>query len=154
MANGHTRSLSYGILQWALALFLIASGVWAVQSDSGFFANITARINGNEPAEAVLSLSLDKGIQGFIILAFGIIEIVGGVFIIIDFFTASLKGTRLILFIVVIAWIIITVLLDFVAKGVLKSAFKNFGSFLRWIHDVGLHLLVIGGLLTLNKGKN
>jgi uncharacterized membrane protein YphA (DoxX/SURF4 family) len=154
MAKGQTQSLSIAILQWALALFLIASGIWAVQSDSGFFAIAAARLSGNEVAEAVYGIGLDKGLAGVLIIVLGIIEIIGGVFIIIDFFTIALTGTKLILVIVLIAWIVITVLLDILGSGgLLNGALKGFGPFLRWIHNIGLHLLVIGGLLAISRGK-
>jgi uncharacterized membrane protein YphA (DoxX/SURF4 family) len=156
MAKGQTRSLSIGLLQWGLALFLIASGIWAIQGYSGFLAKVVAQFSGNEIAGAVYAILGRSDFSRILIILVGIVEIVGGVFIIIDFFAVAIKGTGLVLLIVTIVWIVVAVLYDIVGyegSGLLKGAFKNADSTLRWFHNIGIHLAIIGGLLAIKKGK-
>ena len=47
------RTLGGIVLQLALSLFLIVSGIVTLQLDGGFFGKIQAGVNGNELASAV-----------------------------------------------------------------------------------------------------
>ena len=156
MADGRTRTLCIGVMQLGLALFLAASGIWAIQSYSGFFARAAAQFNGNEVAGAVYAVIKNQDSARLVITILGVIEILGGVFIVIDFFTFAIKGTGAILAIITILWIAVAILYDIVGyngSGLLNGAFKSPDTMWRWFHAIGVHLIIIGGLLTISRGK-
>ncbi len=145
------RALSSIVLQLAVALFLIASGILTLQLDSGFFGRIQAGINGNEIASAVHSL-FDGDFANFIIILLGICELIAGVFLFLNFFINTGKISNLFVFIIVIVWIVVIVLVDILgAGGLLDGAFASLAAFLAFLKSLSAHLLVMGALLLVWK---
>ncbi len=145
------RTLSSIILQLAVSLFLVASGILTVQLDGGFLGRMQAGFSGNEIASAIHSL-LDGDFASFIIIILGLCEIIAGVFLFLNFFINTGKITNLFVFIIIIVWCVVIALVDILGGGgLLDGAFSSLAAFLSFIRSVSSHLLVLGALLLVWK---
>ncbi len=145
------RAISSIILQLAVALFLIVSGILTVQLDSGFLGRIQAGFSGNEIANAVYSI-FDGDFANLVIILLGLCEIIAGVFLFLNFFMNTGKITNLFVFIIVIVWIVVIFLVDIVGGGgLLDGAFSSLATFLTFLKSLSAHLLVLGALLLVWK---
>ena len=135
------------LLQLAVALFLIVSGILTVQLDGGFFGKLQAGFAGNEIASAVHSLF--KGdLANILIIVLGICELIAGVFLFLNFFMNTGKLTNTFVFIILIVWIVVIVLVDVIGNGgLLGGAFGSLGAFLSFLKSLSGHLLVLAALL-------
>ena len=125
MAVSKKRNLGVIVLQLALALFLVFSGIKALQityaSDASLGTKISATINraaagytGNELVSAVDQLIESKDAATIIIVILAICDIIG-------------KG------------------------GLVNGAFNDLGTFLAFSRSLSSHLLVLGALLIVSK---
>ncbi len=145
------RTLSSIILQLAVALFLIVSGILTVQLDGGFLGRLQAGFSGNEIASAVHKL-LDGDFANIIVVLLGICEIIAGVFLFLNFFINTGKITNLFVFIIIIVWCVVIALVDVLGGGgLLDGAFTSMASFLSFLKSFSSHLLVLGALLVVWK---
>ena len=88
------------LLQIALALFLVVSGIAVLQGG-----------NGGDVGVAVNSI-IKGDIARIVVYAIGVCELLAGVFLIIRFFMPTGNLADILLLIIIIAWIVIVVLLD------------------------------------------
>ncbi len=145
------RVISPILIQLAVALFLIVSGILTVQLDGGFLGRLQAGFSGNEVAIAVHSL-FDGDFANFIVIVLGLCEIIAGVFLFLNFFINTGKITNLFVFIIIIVWVVIVVLVDvFGGGGLLDGAFESLNTFLAFLKSLSSHLLVLGALLLVWK---
>lgn len=163
MAVSKKRNLGVIVLQLALALFLVFSGIKALQitysSDASLGAKISATINraaagytGNELVSAVDQLIESKDAATIIIVILAICELIAGAFLAINFFIDTGKFTDIILLIIMALWIVILVLVDIIGKGgLVNGAFNDLGTFLAFSRSLSSHLLVLGALLIVSK---
>ncbi|MFI3257192.1 MAG: hypothetical protein R3Y36_02715, partial [Spirochaetales bacterium] len=117
------KNLPLIVLQLAVALFLVASGILTVQLDGGFWGKLQAGISGNEIATAVYSF-FDGDMANVVIMFLGICEIIAGAFLLINFFVNTGKITNLFVLIIMCLWILVIFLVDIAGKGgLLNGAF-------------------------------
>ena len=147
-------STGFGVvlIQIALGLFFIASGILTLQLDSGFLGRLQAGFGGNEVATAVYSI-LNGNVANIVIIAIGICEVLAGIFLILRFFMGVGKLADIVLIIIMIVWIAVIILVDILGNGgFLKGALNSFGSIISFLKVLSAHLLVLGGILIVKRG--
>ena len=126
MAKG-SRSIGHLLLQIALGVFFVVTGIWTLQNGSG-----------NEIATAINKL-FSGDMQKMMRLLFGIIEVLAGAFLLLRMFVSfSSSIDTLLMVVVMIAWLVSIVLLD---------VLNGFDVSLSWFHKVAYHLMVLGGII-------
>jgi len=124
------KAIGFVLLQIALGLFLIVSGLFTIQLDGGFLGKVQAGFSGNEVANAVRSF-LKGDVANIVIFILGICELLAGIFLLISFFVNVGKIEDTILLIIMIVWILVIVLVDIIGNGgLLNGALKSFSSIL------------------------
>lgn len=128
------RTIGTLILQIALGLLFIVSGIWTLQNGKG-----------DEIASAIRSI-FSKDIAQVICIVFGIIEIVAGVFLLLRLFVfLNTSLDTLLMIIIMICWIVAIIMIDFVGND---GLFNNFDSgFLGWLNRFARHLLILGAVI-------
>lgn len=130
MAKKSSLSIGRLLLQIALGVMLVIGGIWALIGGGDF---------GAEAFRSIFKGDARK----ILIIFYGIIELIAGLFILLELFLGDLLGKFLNICILIIAiiWIIAIVLSDFLNGNFLR------GGFLPWAWDFATHLLVLGGFL-------
>lgn len=132
------KSISSLILQIALGLLFLVSGIWSLQSG-----------NGDEIAGAIRSI-FDGDIEKVLVVVFAIIEIITGVFLLLRIFV--FLGTnldKLFMLIIMICWIVCIVMTDFIgSNGLLNNLNSNFLNFLNRFAN---HLLILGAIIKVSE---
>lgn len=128
MAKNTSLSIGRLLLQIAIGALLIVGGILAF-TGSGDFGVTAIRDVFSGTAEKIC------------VIVFGVIELVAGLFIILDIFLGNLLGKFLGICILIIAivWIVAIVFADFLNGHFLR------GGFLPWLWNFASHLLVLGG---------
>lgn len=122
------------ILQIALGLLFIVSGIWILQG-----------ARGDEIATAIYSI-FDNDVAKVLCIVFGIIEIVAGTFLLLRLFVfLNTNLDSLLMMIIMICWIVAIVVIDFIGGD---SIFNNFDrGFLPFLNRFAKHLLVLGAII-------
>ena len=126
------------ILQIALGLLFLISGIWTIQSG-----------NGREIAGAIRSI-FDGDLEEILVIVFAVIEIITGVFLLLRLFLVI--GTnldKLLMLIIMICWIVCIVMTDFIgSNGLLNNLNSNFLNFLNRFAN---HLLILGAIIKVSE---
>ena len=135
MANTIKFSFGRVILQVALGIFFFVGGIWALSG-------------GGDDASRAIKIVFNGDIRKILTIVFGIIEILSGVFLILELFlsTALRSFRKVLLLIIAIVWIAAIVLIDFFGGN---SLFHT-QSFLSWLYQFAIHLIVLGGVIVIN----
>lgn len=132
MADKKQLSIGRLCLQVALGLLLIVGGIYAFKDHAGF--------------GAVALTEVFKGdVLKILIYVLGAIEIIVGVFLIVEIFAGDILGSfgKILKIIIAVLWLIAIVLVDILGSGgLLKS--KDFWVALTAFAD---HLIVLGAML-------
>lgn len=125
-------------IQIALAALLLVGGIWALQGGGDFGVS------------AIRSLINDSSIRNVTCIAYGVVELIAGVFLFIAIFAGDRLGVfgRVLMIIIMIVWIVGIVLSDFLASGGLISHGSHW-NFLAWLYDFAYHLIVLGAIIFL-----
>ncbi len=139
MGKANNFSLGRLLLQIAVGAMLAVAGIWALSSSTG----------GDAGATAIRNLIGDKSIEKILVIVFGIIELIAGVFLILELFIGDKIGSvaKVFTLIIIIVWIIAIILIDFLGGN---GLFKQ-NDFLKWCYDFAYHLIVLGALLVLQN---
>lgn len=137
MANKSGVRLFWVVLNLAVGAMLAVGGIWALQGGGDFGCNAI---------RAVFS-GLSGDLLRIIVIAFGVIELLSGIFIILQLFIGDRMGTfgSILKLIVVIVWAAAIVLADFLGKGGLLNG--GMSNFLSWLYGFATHLIVLCALL-------
>lgn len=129
MASKSNVSIFWTILNIAVGVVLAVGGIWALQGSGDFAADALRSIFSGSTAKLVVTV-------------FGVIELLSGIFIILQLFIGDRMGSlgTILKLIIVIVWAVAIVLADFVG-GFLKP------SFLPWIYSLAMHCVVLCALL-------
>lgn len=135
MAKTIKFSVGRFILQIALGLFFLVGGIWALTG-------------GGDAASLAIKEIFSGNIRTILVIVFGIIEILCGIFLILELFlTTSLKNLRkILLLIIAIVWIVAIVLIDFFGGHGLFHT----NAFLSWLYQFADHLIILGGIIVIN----
>lgn len=138
------RRISFAILQIALAFFLIVAGILGlIRSNAGELGQVVNFLD---------SFFKSSTITTVIIITLAVAELIAGVFLLVEFFSAEIKLTNIILIVFMILWIFNIVLIDIV--GAMNGAyFKNITSVLNYLYQVSRHLMILGAIIVV-KEKN
>lgn len=132
------KSFGSLILQIALGLLFLVSGIWTIQSG-----------NGSEIVSAIRSV-FDGDLEKILVIVFAVIEIITGVFLILRLFIVL--GTnldKLLMIIIMICWIICIVMTDFIgSNGILNYLNSNF---LNFLYRFASHLLILGAIIKVSE---
>lgn len=131
--NSDLRILSI-IANVSVSLMLAVGGIWALQGGGDF---------GCRAIKSIFSGDLAK----ILVLVFGGIELLSGIFILLQLFIGDRIGTfsKILKLIVVIVWIAAIVVSDFFGnKGLFNGGVSNF---LSWLHTLATHLIILVALL-------
>ena len=136
---GKTSNFSLGrlLLQIAIGAMLTVAGIWALQG------------GGDEGIAAIKYLIGARDFERILCIVFGIIELIAGVFLILELFIGDKIGAlgKVLTLIIIIVWIIAIVLIDFLGN---HGLFKQ-NNFLNWLYNFAYHLIVLGALLVLQN---
>ena len=137
MANKTGLRLFWVVLNLAVGAMLAVGGIWALQGGGDF---------GCHAIKTVFS-GLSSDLLRIIVIAYGVIELLSGIFIILQLFVGDRMGTfgSILKLIVVIVWAAAIVLADFLGKGGLLHGGMN--NFLSWLYGFAMHLIVLCALL-------
>ena len=126
------------ILQIALGLLFLISGIWTIQSG-----------NGGEIAGAIRSI-FDGDLEKILVIVFAVIEIITGVFLLLRLFLVI--GTnldKLLMLIIMICWIVCIVMTDFIGSNGLLSNLNS--NFLNFLNRFANHLLILGAIIKVSE---
>lgn len=148
-----TRKISWAqlIIKVGLALFLITAGILSLQLDSGLAGRLQASFGGNELAIAVNSIFKGE-MATVVIVLLGALQLLGGIFLLVDFFVNTKAFSNFALLVLMIVWLAIIVLVDVLGKGgLVNGAFQNLTSFLSFLKLLASHLLVLGAIILVRE---
>ena len=125
------------LLQLALGAMLAVAGIWSFQG------------HGDDAVGAIRAV-FDGNVENVLVVVFGVIELLAGIFLILELFMGDQFGKldNILMLIVMIVWIVAIVLMDFLAKGGLLNGF-NAKNFLEWLYTFAAHLIILGAMITL-----
>ncbi len=130
------RTIGTLFLQIALGILFIVSGIWTVQGS-----------NGDDVAFAIKSI-FNSDISSIICIVFGVIEIVAGFFLLLRLFVSVADGLDTILMIIIlVAWIVMIILIDFAGKNCLFNNLNSVNNFCGFMKRFAMHLLVLGAVI-------
>ena len=134
MAKKSEVRLFWLVLNLAVGAMLAVGGIWALQGGGDF---------GCKAIKSIFSGDVAK----ILAIVFGVIELLSGIFIILQLFIGDRMGTfgSILKLIVVIVWAVAIVLADFLGNGGLLNGGMN--HFLAWLYDFALHMIVLCALL-------
>ena len=137
MGKGNNFSLGRLLLQIAVGAMLTVAGIWALQG------------GGDEGIAAIKYLIGARDFERILCIVFGIIELIAGVFLILELFIGDKIGSlgKVLTLIIIIVWIIAIILIDFLGN---HGLFKQ-NNFLNWLYNFAYHLIVLGALLVLQN---
>ncbi|MBO4640342.1 MAG: hypothetical protein J5710_11350 [Treponema sp.] len=137
MGKASNFSLGKLLLQIAVGAMLTVAGIWALQG------------GGDEGIAAIKYLIGARDFERILCIVFGIIELIAGVFLILELFIGDKIGSlgKILTLIIIIVWIIAIVLIDFLGN---HGLFKQ-NNFLNWLYNFAYHLIVLGALLVLQN---
>ena len=139
---GKATNFSIGrlLLQIAVGAMLTVAGIWALQG------------GGDEGISAIRHLIDAKDVENILCIVFGIIELVAGIFLILELLIGDKFGSfdNLLMIIIMIVWIVAIVLIDFLGSGSLFNHGSHW-NFLKWLYNFAYHLIVLGALLVLQN---
>lgn len=123
-----TYSFARLLMQIALGALLIIGGIWAFTGTGDFGTAAIRNVFGGT-------------VETICVVIFGIIELLSGVFLILEIFLGDIFGKidNVLMLIIIIVWIVAIVLADFIG-GFLKPGF------IPWLYQFASHLLVLGAL--------
>ena len=128
------RSMGITILQIALVIFLLVSGVTGLmQSTAG---------NLNPVVTFLTQLVKSSTISTIIIVAIAVCELIAGFFLLMGLFTFSPQILNVIF---IVLWIINIVLVDFI--GTFNSGIHGVNGLLTYLQQLSAHLMVLGALV-------
>ncbi|MCI7080902.1 hypothetical protein, partial [Treponema porcinum] len=101
------------LLQLALGAMLAVAGIWSFQG------------HGDDAVGAIRAV-FDGNVENVLVVVFGVIELLAGIFLILELFMGDQFGKldNILMLIVMIVWIVAIVLMDFLAKGGLLNGFN------------------------------
>lgn len=128
--NSSSYPFFWTILNFAVGAMLAVGGIWALQGGGDFAAK-------------ALDAMFKSDIQKIVHVTFGVIELLSGIFIIIQLFIGDRMGSlgKVLKLIIVIVWAIAIIAADFLNGHFLSP------NFLSWIYTLAMHLIVLAALL-------
>lgn len=137
------RSIGLVILQIAVALYLLVSGVTGLlNSSAGDLAAVFGFLN---------EFFKNASISTILVIVLSVSEIIAGFFLIMELFTTDLRVTDMILFIFIVLWVANIVLVDFlypISNGV---SFRSVSGILSYMSILSSHLMVLGAIVIVTK---
>ncbi len=128
MAKKSGYSLTKWIIQIALGLLLAIGGIWGLQGGGDF-------------GVAALRDIFDGNAEKIIVVVFSVIELLAGLYLILELFLHDLgKFDNILMLIILIVWIVAIVLGDFLNKGFLEP------TFIEWLWRLAGHLVILGAI--------
>jgi len=128
------RSAGTIILQIALGLLFIVSGIWTLQGGKG-----------DEIVSAFYSI-FSKDVAHICCVVFGIIELVAGFFLLLRLFVAmNTNLDTVLIYIIMICWIAAIIVIDFIGKNGIVNNMNS--GFLSFINRFARHLLILGSII-------
>ena len=118
----------------AVSMMLVVGGIWALQGGGDF---------GCQAIKSVFAGNIAK----ILVLVFGGIELLSGIFILLQLFIGDRIGTfsTILKLIVIVVWTAAIILADFFgAKGLFNGGINNF---LSWLYTFATHLIILVALL-------
>ena len=138
MGKASNFSLGRLLLQIAVGAMLTVAGIWALQG------------GGDAGIAAIKNLIDAKDIESILCIVFGIVELIAGIFLILELFIGEKLGGlgKILMIVIMVVWIIAIVLIDFLGSGSLFNHGSRW-SFLSWLYNFAYHLIVLGALVML-----
>ena len=130
MSSKSNGSIFWMVLNIAVGAMLAIGGIWALQNGGDFGCEaLTGMFSGD--------------MKNIVRIVFGVIELLSGIFIILQLFIGDRMGKlgSILKLIIVIVWVIAIIMADFLNGGFLKPNFLN------WTYELAMHLIVLCALL-------
>lgn len=140
MAKASGFSIGKLFLQIALGCMLSVAGIWALQG------------GGDAGIKAIRNIIDQKNVESILCIVYGVIELIAGVFLILELFIGDRFGVlgNVLMIIIMIIWILAVILIDFIGSGSLINHGSHW-NFLNWLYDFAYHLIVLGAIIVLNN---
>lgn len=140
MAKASGFSIGRLFLQIALGCMLSVAGIWALQG------------GGDAGIKAIRNIIDQKNVESILCIVYGVIELIAGVFLILELFIGDRFGVlgNVLMIIIMIIWILAVILIDFIGSGSLINHGSHW-NFLNWLYDFAYHLIVLGAIIVLNN---
>ena len=140
MGKANNFSLGRLLLQIAVGAMLSVAGIWALQG------------GGDAGVAAIRDLIDARNVESILCIVFGIIELIAGVFLILELFIGDKIGSlsKILMIIIMVVWIIAIVLIDFIGSGSLLNHGSRW-NFLSWLYNFAYHLIVLGAIVVLQN---
>lgn len=128
------KTIGTWILQLALALLFIVSGIWML---TGNYTDVISKS---------LKEVFSHDIANILRIVYGVILLIAGVFLALRLFVPMGKSIDSVLMIIIlICWIIAIALVDVV--GLFRGIQKNHFNFLSWCYYFAYDMLVLGAII-------
>lgn len=132
--KSENKTIGTLILQIALGLMFLISGIWTLQTG-----------NGDELAVALRSI-FDGDVEKIVIVCLGIIEIISGVFLLLRiFFFIGTSLDKILMTIIMICWIACIIIMDFVGSAGIMNNLNS--GFLSYLNRLANHLIILGAII-------
>ena len=140
MGKASNFSLRKLLLQIAVGAMLTVAGIWALQG------------GGDAGVAAIRHIIEARNIESILCIIFGVIELIAGVFLILELFIGEKLGGlgKVLMIIIMVMWIIAIVLIDFLGSGSLFNHGSHW-NFLSWLYNFAYHLIVLGAIIVLQN---
>ena len=135
------RSIGSYILNFSVALYLIATGILGFSGRSLF-------PNSNPEIRQAVSALFSGDVAEAVIVVLSIMAIAAGGFIILKFFKIEIPIIELLLLILAVVWVVFIIMIDVVAP--LNA--RNKPNFVSWLLGFSSHLMVLAGII-LSTGR-
>jgi hypothetical protein len=140
------RSIGIIVLQIAVALFLLVSGISGLlKSSAGDLAPVI---------EFLKTAFTNASVATMIVIVLSVCEIVAGCFLLGELLTTDLRITDIILVVIIVLWIANIALVDFITPISGGHAFRSLSGILKYLSTLSSHLMVLGALILVTKKFN
>lgn len=134
MSRNGGLSLFSIVLSGAVGALLVVGGIWALQGGGDFATRAIRHLFSGD-------------IRNVLVIAFGIVELLSGIFTIVRLFAGDKMNAfgSVLRIIIICVWIAGIVVADFVGIGGALSG--GVSDILSWIYDFATHLILVCALL-------
>ena len=129
MGKANNFSLGRLLLQIAVGAMLTVAGIWALQG------------GGDAGVAAIRDLIGAKNLESILCIVFGIIELIAGVFLILELFIGDKFGAL---------GKVLMIIIMILGGGSLLNHGSHW-NFLSWLYNFAYHLIVLGAIVVLQN---
>ena len=132
------RSIGLIVLNFSVAIYLLATGILGVSKEKSLFG-----VTDGEIRKAVTAVFGRGDLTDILVIVIGVLAIAAGGFILLKFFGIDIPINELALVILAIVWVVFIIMIDIVTPIDSNSKFN----LVDWMKTFGGHAMALGGIL-------